>query len=111
MIQFVAAISIPIPWPLIVLAVVIAVAGVIAALLKSPTVKGKMGEFAVDLGSKLFLDTNEYHVLKDVTLPAGDGTTQIDHVIVSRYGVFVVETKNRNGAIYGGEHQRQWTAP
>jgi hypothetical protein len=32
--------------------------------------------------------------VKNVTLPTEDGgTTQIDHIIVSTYGVFVVETK------------------
>jgi ribosomal protein L37AE/L43A len=30
-------------------------------------------------------------------------------VIVSVYGVFVVETKNMKGWIFGGQHQKQWT--
>jgi restriction system protein len=34
-----------------------------------------------------------WHLLNNVTLPTVDGTTQIDHVLVSRYGVFVIETK------------------
>lgn len=42
-------------------------------------------------------------------LPTPDGTTQIDHVIVSRYGIFVLETKNYKGWIYGNEKDTQWT--
>jgi len=37
------------------------------------------------------------------------GTTQIDHIIVSKYGIFVVETKNMKGWIFGSENQKQWT--
>lgn len=33
----------------------------------------------------------------------------IDHIIVSKYGVFVVETKNMKGWIFGGERQKTWT--
>jgi len=46
-------------------------------------------------------------VLKGIA--AGQGTTQIDHVIVSRYGAFVVETKNMSGWIFGAERDAQWT--
>lgn len=42
-------------------------------------------------------------------MPSGEGTTQIDHVIVSRYSVFVVETKNMSGWIFGTERDAQWT--
>jgi hypothetical protein len=48
-------------------------------------------------------------VLHNLTLPARDGTTQIDHVVVSRFGVFVIETKNLTGWIFGDERSRKWT--
>ena len=102
----VLAISIPIPWPLVILAVVIAVA---VAIMKSPAFKGMLGEFLVNLTMKLFLDKQKYHLVKNVTLPTEDGTTQVDHVIVSRHGIFVIETKNMNGFISGGERQPEWT--
>jgi len=41
--------------------------------------------------------------------PDGKGTTQIDHIVVSRYGIFVIETKNYRGWIFGSEKQRDWT--
>jgi len=81
----------------------------IAATLKSPWFKGVMGEFQVNLMIKLRLPKDQYHLIKDVTLPTEDGTTQIDHVIISRFGVFVLETKNMKGWIFGSPNQNQWT--
>jgi restriction system protein len=92
-------------WVIVLLFITLAA---ITLWLKTPTGKGQFGEFCVNVGMKLFLD-DRYHLIKNVTLPSGDGTTQIDHVIVSAYGVFVVETKNMNGGIYGSEHDKLWT--
>src|SRR5574338_503996 len=50
-----------------------------------------------------------YHLLNHLTLPVGDGTTQIDHVLVSRFGVFVIETKHYSGWIFGSPEDRYWT--
>ena len=82
---------------------------IIAAVFKSPWFKGVLGEFIVNLSTKFLLNKNDYHLLKNVTLPTEDGTTQIDHIIVSVYGIFVVETKNMKGWIFGKENQRTWT--
>ncbi|MDJ0623281.1 MAG: nuclease-related domain-containing protein [Desulfocapsaceae bacterium] len=80
-----------------------------AAFLKSPIGKGIVGEIYVNLLLRFSLDKAEYYLCKNVTLPTDSGTTQIDHLIVSRYGIFVVETKNMKGWIYGGERQKTWT--
>ena len=81
----------------------------IVAFLKSPWGKGIIGEFLVNTSSKIKLDKDKYHLIKNVTLPTEDGTTQIDHIIVSEYGIFVVETKNMKGWIFGDEKQKYWT--
>ncbi|QTN43324.1 nuclease-related domain-containing protein [Marinobacter salsuginis] len=81
----------------------------VAVVIKSAWFKGKAGEAVVNLSAKLFLDKTRYHLIKNVTVPTEDGTTQIDHIIVSRYGVFVVETKNMKGWIFGNAKQRYWT--
>ncbi len=70
---------------------------ILLAFLKSPYMKGVIGEFQVNLLANLMLDKQHYTLFKNVTLPTEDGTTQIDHIIVSRYGVFVIETKNMKG--------------
>jgi len=51
----------------------------------------------------------DYHLLNHVTLRLQDGTTQIDHVLVSRFGVFVIETKDYKGWIFGDANQANWT--
>ena len=60
---------------------------IIVAILRTPWFKGIMGEFVVNMSTKLFLDDEKYHLIKNVTLPTENGTTQIDHIIVSVYGV------------------------
>jgi hypothetical protein len=75
-----------------------------------PFLKGKLGEFAVATHVKLYLKDPQYILLNDLTLPDGAGaTTQIDHLLLSPYGIFVIETKNYKGWIFGSEHQKQWT--
>lgn len=81
----------------------------LATLVKSPWFKGMIGEWFINLSIRLFLDQREYHLLKDVTLPIPQGSTQIDHVIVSRFGIFVIETKNMKGWIFGNPAHKSWT--
>ena len=72
--------------------------------------KGVLGETVINIAMWLKLEKDVYHRLNNITLPlANGGSTQIDHVIVSVYGVFVIETKNYKGWIFGGEHQKMWT--
>jgi hypothetical protein len=71
--------------------------------------KGFVGEAFGSLAHKIMLDRSIYHELNNVTIPTPDGTTQIDHVLVSRFGIFVIETKNMSGWIFGDEKSAQWT--
>ncbi len=79
------------------------------SLLKTRLVKGWFGEQLVRLSTHFLLNRSTYQRLHDVTLHTLDGTTQIDHVFVSPFGIFVLETKNMSGWIFGGEKQAQWT--
>ena len=54
-------------------------------------VKGALGETAVKAGAALALPSSVYRRYHDVTLPTAGGTTQIDHVFVSVFGVFVFD--------------------
>ena len=71
--------------------------------------KGWFGEKKTQFNLWLSLDTKLYRRFHDVIIPSSHGTTQIDHVLVSLFGVFVVETKNYRGWIYGSEDQSNWT--
>ena len=61
------------------------------------------------LGMWLFLDRKVYRRFHDVIVPTSSGTTQIDHLLVSPFGLFVIETKNIKGWIFGAENQPKWT--
>lgn len=84
-------------------------AALLIGLLKSPWAKGHIGELLVRFFAHRQLDERTYRRLHNVTLNTPDGTTQIDHVFLSPYGIFVLETKNMSGWIFGSERQAQWT--
>ncbi len=70
--------------------------------------KGKAGEKRVaKILSKLPKD--EYKVINNLLFSQNGKTTQIDHVVVSKYGIFVIETKFYKGWIYGGDNSEYWT--
>ena len=71
------------------------------------TIKGQAGECYVRYAARLLLPDCEQ--FSNVTLPTKDSTTQIDHIFVSRFGTFVVETKNMDGRIYGRPSEQRWT--
>ena len=71
--------------------------------------KGKLGEFFVARSFKKYLDPETYTILHDVTLPIQGGTTQIDHIVLSPFGIFVIETKNMSGWIFGSADNKKWT--
>lgn len=82
---------------------------IVIGLFKTPWAKGFFGELLVKFIAWLRLDKHTYRRVHDLTLPTPDGSTQIDHVFVSRFGIFVLETKNMRGWIFGGAEQAQWT--
>jgi restriction system protein len=81
---------------------------ILTFIIRTSWFKGVLGEFQVNLILKR-LPLDEYHLIKNVTLPTESGTTQIDHIVVSKFGVFIVETKNMKGWIFGSANQKQWT--
>lgn len=84
----------------------IALFAILLLLLWKP--KGKRGEEHVASYLSLLPD-NAYRVINDLMLQSGGHSTQIDHVVVSEYGIFVIETKYYQGWIYGGTNNEYWT--
>jgi len=78
-------------------------------LLMSRRGKGLVGELRVSWLIRRHLDRRTYHSFRNLLLPTADGSTQLDHVLVSPYGIFVIETKNMQGLICGSTHERHWT--
>ena len=69
--------------------------------------KGKIAEKMVH--HKLMQLPEEFHVIDDVLFMCNGRSTQIDHIVVSPYAVFVIETKGYKGWILGGENAEYWT--
>lgn len=69
-----------------------------------PEYKGRVGEKKVigKLG-KLFGHLEGARIFNNITVKTLDGSTQIDHLILSPNGIFVIETKNMSGWIFGDE--------
>lgn len=55
------------------------------------------------------LDIKRYYIFNNITLKTKDGSTQVDHVVVSPYGIFVIETKDYSGWIFGDKMGKVWT--
>lgn len=73
------------------------------------TFRGWLGEKKVGLNLWLTLDTNVYRQIDNVIIPSKSGTIQVDHILISPYGAFIIETKNIKGWIFGSSNQAQWT--
>ena len=70
--------------------------------------RGREGESAVcDVLSRL--KRKDSIVLNDIMIPTGrGGSSQIDHLVISTRGIFVIETKSHVGYIRGYEHAEYW---
>lgn len=86
-------------WLLIALGIILQILG--------PKIKGYFGEQSVSFFLSR-LDETKYKVINNIMIKVGDRTTQIDHIVVSNYGVFVIETKNYKGWITGNEYDDYW---
>jgi len=81
---------------------------ILTFFLKSPKTKGAIGELRVklNLGGDI---PNEKYVINDLLLLHEGKSHQIDHLIISKTGIFVIETKNYSGLIYGDDKHIEWT--
>lgn len=81
---------------------------ILIVYLKHPSTRGKYGENKV---RRVIGETveNEQYVINDLILVNEEKSSQIDHIVINPHGIFVLETKNYSGEIYGSESQREWT--
>ena len=72
--------------------------------------KGEIGEYKIDI--QLDQLPKDCRYLSDLLIKnprATSGYSQIDHVVLGPYGIFVIETKNYQGTIYGGKDRKTWS--
>lgn len=94
----------------IILFLVILVAALAVVLIKyKPRNKGKRGENMV---ASVLGDTipGEQYIINNLLFTNDSNhSCQIDHIFINKHGIWVIETKNYSGTIYGNEEQREWT--
>ena len=96
--------------PFIILTLLFFVALLVFAIWSKRTYARRRGDWTESKVAKQLakLPKDKYIVLNDLMLPTSYGTTQIDHVVLSLYGVYVIETKNYTGTLIGNEKSEQW---
>ena len=92
----------------IALVFILYLVGVFFKKIYLPKIKGVLGEYGVARKLRR-LNKNDYKVYNDIYLKNKWISKQIDHLIISIYGVFVIETKNYKGWIFGNESSKYWT--
>lgn len=91
---------------MIFLLLVIVLIVILIIFLPSQT-QGEIGERRVK--NILYHLGDEYIVMNDIILQSPNGyTSQIDHLVLSEYGIIVIETKNYKGWIFGNEKSEEW---
>lgn len=82
---------------------------ILIAWMRTPKGKGWLGELKV----RLFVGKTkpqERYVINNLTIRVDNTKTcQIDHIVINKNGIFVIETKNYSGRIYGQENHLEWT--
>ncbi|MDQ0154244.1 nuclease-related domain-containing protein [Robertmurraya andreesenii] len=71
---------------------------------------GEIGEYKINIQLDQLLNNCRY--FSDVVLPntkSSSGYSQIDHIVLSPYAIFVIETKNYAGTIYGSRNRAKWS--
>ena len=68
---------------------------------------GREGEMLVaeELGENI---ENIQYTFNNYRIVYNQKSTEIDHIHICKNGVFVIETKNRSGDIYGEEDSQEW---
>lgn len=74
----------------------------------SPKIIGSIGEYYVARILKR-LSKKNYKIYNNIYIKKDGKTSQIDHLVLSIYGIFVIETKNYKGWIFGNEKSKYWT--
>ena len=84
----------------------------VLAAYRLPVVKGFIGETIVKItiGRTTKKAEKEKFVINNFLIQLEDGkTSQTDHIVINHNGVFVIETKNYSGRIYGDDTRKEWT--
>ncbi len=86
---------------------------IVALILLVIIVKNRKNTKIINLGeqevNKILSKIKGYKLLSDIMIKNEKGTSQIDHILIGKKGIFVIETKDYSGLIYGEEYSKYWT--
>lgn len=82
--------------------------GLITTLLNYENI-GQFGEFSTEFALTNNNLEGELIVLKNIYIPVQGKTTEIDVLMIHEKGIFVFESKNYSGWIFGSVDQLNWT--
>ena len=89
-----------------IIVIIVLVLILVVLKLKSPQYKGKCGEKIV---KKQLENISGYkYIINNIMINDNGKSRQIDHIAITEHGVFVLETKNYGGIIYGKEKSTEW---
>ena len=95
---------------IVLILIVFAIFTVISIYVGTAVYKGKKGEKQVSKMLNKYASKYGGYVIDDVIIPGENGrTSQIDNILFAQNGIWVIETKNYSGRIYGNENDREWT--
>lgn len=77
--------------------------------IRTPFFKGWIGEKILAISVKNIVKDKKGILLNNLLLPTDKDTTQIDHILLLPSGIFVIETKNMKGWIFGDSKSHNWT--
>ncbi len=89
--------------------ILILILGVIYLITENSSVKGWIGEHKIARKLRLYVKDGAV-VLRNIYIPKEDEeTTEIDILMIDKTGIYVIESKNYSGWIYGDRNQQYWT--
>ena len=93
----------PLYWIILILSITV----IIVCYFYGPKIIGFFGEYWTKKALKP-LPKDKYTIINDIFIKVEEKTYQIDHVIISTYGIFSIETKQYNGYITGSKYDKKW---
>lgn len=69
--------------------------------------KGETGENFIE--RELYKLSANKKIIRNAYIPYKDGTAEIDIIMITECGIYVIESKNYSGWIFGSENQTYWT--
>ncbi len=73
-----------------------------------PGIRGRISASRITTRLSL-LPRSDYVVISNIPFQMPSGRIVVRHVVVSRFGIFVILVKNISGQIFGSESEEKWT--